>query len=193
MLKLQKNSFFLLVLWIVIAWFITACDQGNGTTSSGCEEVKEIIVTMPADQEGADDIDKYEIQVIDPASMETLERFEARPGESRAASIIDTGEPVMIKAIALNAAGSKIAEADSTHLIGLEHDGVLCDFTVNINRNEGSGPTLEISADCKVIEIMQKVVKFVSNNFKQVVEVGIYVVKDTVEDITKIIEILRDE
>ncbi len=192
MLKLRKNSFFLL-LWIVIASFIMACEQGNDTTSSACEELKEILVSMPLTPEGAEDIDTFEIQVIDPASMEILEQFEALPGESNAASVIDTGEPVLIKATALNALGDIIAQTDLTNLIGLDRDGVLCDFTIDVNRNEGESPSLEISMDCKVIEIMKKVVKFVRENFKKVAKVSIYVVKDTVEDMTEIVKIWREE
>jgi hypothetical protein len=168
---------------------VMACDQGAGRTSAGCEGVKEVLVTLPDAEEGTDNIDKYEIELIDAVSMERLEKLEALPGESKAASIVDTGAPVTIRATAVDENGNTVAEAESTNLIGFEHDGLLCDFSVNVNRDEDQKGVLEITMDCNVIEIMKKAVQFVRDNFENVVQVSIYLVKDAVEDMKNIIEI----
>lgn len=189
MFMLKKKSCLPLALLIVIALFTTACDQENAGRPVGCGDVKEVIVQLPPADEASDEIDKYQIELVDAASLESLQQLEAQPGESKVASIVDDGTPILIRAVAFNAAGSKIAEAESANVIGMEHDGLLCDFTLNINRHEDSAPTLEIGVDCKVIEIMQKMVKFVTTHFKQVAQVTVYVIKDTVEDMKNIIEI----
>lgn len=197
MLKLQRKGLVLLALWVGIASIVMACDQGGTNTPAGCgsaDVMKEVIVSLPTDQETSGVVDSYEIEIIDAVSEETLQQIEALPGESKAASIVDIGVPITVKATAFDAAGNSVAEGESTSDLSMEHNGLFCDFSVTMDMTSYFSPvnaTIDVTMDCHIADVIHKMVDFVKDAFNKTVEVYQYVVHDVVEDITNIIEIIR--
>lgn len=196
MLKRKRSSYFLWVFLAGMALLITACEQGAAPTSAGCgESAKEILVSLPKAQEGVKVIDKYSIEVIDPVSSETLAQAEGLPGESKAVAVVDSKGPMTIKVTALDQADNVMAAGETTAMFEIDHDGLFCDMGLSMDLNPTSlsslDTTIDITMDCHIMDIIEKMVEVIDDIAHDAVEITQYVIEDTVEDVRAIIDIIR--